>query len=132
MPQNRGKVSVAMTMVSSLQNGILYQSHSAAHRNEVGLLQVLTPDQALRFLRWFILNKKRCVRLFGSQQQQKQKQKSESSGMDGIENDNGGRSSSGASETGHLKASDSLNDICKQLTQAMMIAKSEESCFTSS
>mmetsp|Transcript_12497 Transcript_12497/g.18935 ORF Transcript_12497/g.18935 Transcript_12497/m.18935 type:complete len:784 (-) Transcript_12497:31-2382(-) len=125
MPQNRGKVSVAMTMVSSLQNGILYQSHSAAHRNEVGLLQVLTPDQALRFLHWFALNKDRCTKLFGLHPQ-----KLKTNGTDGLYNKEGVGC---PGERGYMKPSDSLNDICKQLTEAMMIAKTEDrESFTSS
>ena len=118
IPQNRGKVSVAMTMVSSLQNGVLYQSHSAAHRNIVGLLQILTPDQALRFLQWFVLNKSRCVKLFRLQQE-----KSESKGIDSVRNGDGSRS---PCESGTMKTSDSLSDICKQLTGAFP-KKPEES-----
>merc|ERR1712038_203007 len=101
--------------VSSLLNGILYQSHSAAHRNEIGLLQILTPAQALRFLKWFIANKERCTRLFGSDHQQ-----SKTGGNNGASTS--GEGMEGVGESGEMKASDSLNDICKQLNEAMMIA----------
>ena len=65
MPENRSKVSVAVTMVSSLRNGTLCQSQTAAHRNEIGLLDILTPQQTVAFIKWFAKNKDRCLKLFG-------------------------------------------------------------------
>ncbi len=117
MPQNRSKVSVAVTMVSSLRNGTLYQSHSAAHRNQIGLLDTLTPHQTIAFLKWFASNKERCMKLFGL--------KGRPTNMPTIKKEDDDISGSGEDESGVMKNSDSLNDICKQLTEALKIAKSD-------
>lgn len=121
MPQNRSNVSVAVTTISKLCNGILYQSHVAAHRNEIGLMQILTQEQTIAFLDWFATNKERCGRLFGLDEHVSKQHSLRSSGV--VEP---GVGIVGAKQShGKLKMSDSLTDICGQLTEAMMIAKTE-------
>ena len=100
-------------MVSNLRNGVLCQSHSAAHRNEIGLLQILTKAQAIAFLEWFLANKERCIKLFTVDK----KMSYHLSNNDTLHPGVGVR---GSENKEQLKASDSLSDICKQLTEAMM------------
>ena len=84
-------------MVGNLKNGVLYQCHSAGHRSEATLLQILTPAQASRYLNWYRENKHRCADLLGSKPR-------------GRGNEN------------HVSSYDnSLNEVCEQLTEAMKI-----------
>jgi hypothetical protein len=117
MPQNRSKVAVAGTMVSNLKHGTLYQSHSAAHRNETGLLQILTTEQALAYINWISMNRERCKKLF-SLDQNRSKNNQVNGSHDSVEGSEG-------IEGGGLKNSDSLSDMCKQLTEAMMIQRTD-------
>ena len=97
MPQIRSQIAIAATMVDNLKNGVLYQCHSAGHRSEAALLQVLTPAQASRYLEWYRQNKLRCVNLLGSNQRR------------------------GINENQYRSYDNSLNDVCQQLTDAMNI-----------
>lgn len=65
LEKTKRQLSIATTMVSNMKNGVLYQSHATAHRNEAALLQALTPPQSARFLQWFLKNKERCKKVFG-------------------------------------------------------------------
>jgi len=121
MPENRSKVSTAITMVSSLRDGIVSRSHSAAHRNEVGLLQVLTPAQSHRFLKWFLANKHRCSKLLGQMEKQQQEQQQQQKNNDLNENNTNVLCENSGNNTGLMKTSNSLSDICQQLTQALEI-----------
>ncbi len=114
MPQNRSKVSVAVTMVSNLRDGTLFQSQIAAHRNQMGLLDILSPQQTIVFLKWLATNKERCVKLFGLERT------SMAAEINREEDDD----TSAGNGDGMMK-SDSLNDICNQLTEALKIAKTE-------
>ena len=116
MPQNRSKISVAVTMFSSLRHGTLYQSQTAAHRNEIGLLDILTPEQTVAFLKWLDRNKERCMKLFALEKSSKSTQTIKKEDDDSTLAGNG---------IGLMKTSDSLNDICNQLTEALMIAKTD-------
>lgn len=60
LPTDRKKAFTAKSMSRSLKHGVLYQGHSAAHRNESLLLDILTPEQSARFLSWFQANKGKC------------------------------------------------------------------------
>jgi hypothetical protein len=84
-------------MVNNLKNGVLYQCHSAGHRSEAALLQVLTPAQTGRYLAWHRENKSRCVNLLDSSPR------------------------SGANDHQFRSYDNSLNDVCQQLTEAMKI-----------
>jgi hypothetical protein len=128
MPQNRANMSVVVKMASTLRDGVLYQSHVASHRNQVGLLQILTKTQAIAFLEWFSLNKVRCSKLLGLGDISLIRQTNNTSihiGGGGLESVDTAVKEDGKERSPTLKSSDSLNDICKQLNQAMMIAKSE-------
>ena len=63
LPAGRQEVATAKSMVRSLKHGILYQGHSSAHRSEVALLDILTPEQSARYLQWAAANKDRCERI---------------------------------------------------------------------
>lgn len=97
VPQTRSQISIAATMVNNLKNGVLYQCHSAGHRSEAALLQVLTPAQTGRYLAWHRENKSRCVNLLDSSPR------------------------SGANDHQFRSYDNSLNDVCQQLTEAMKI-----------
>lgn len=66
LPAGRQEVATAKSMVRSLKHGILYQGHSSAHRSEVALLDILTPEQSARYLQWTAANKDRCDRILGN------------------------------------------------------------------
>lgn len=63
LPAGRQEVATAKSMARSLKHGILYQGHSSAHRSEVALLDILTPEQSARYLQWTAANKDRCERI---------------------------------------------------------------------
>ncbi len=127
MPQNRSNMSVVVKMASTLRDGMLYQSHVASHRNQVGLLQILTKSQAIAFLEWFSLNKQRCSKLFSLDDSSLMRQTNNSRIDIGgeLESVHIAVKEDGTDRSPTLKSSDSLNDICGQLNQAMMIAKSD-------
>lgn len=105
---SRTKLSVAATMVTSLKDGVLYQSHSASQRNETALLRILTPSQTARFQQWVLTNKSRCIKL--------KKRK--------IEEENAGINVASNSSLGDVSRNDiSLSCLCKQLTEALKITR---------
>lgn len=103
LPSDRREASTAKSMSRSLKHGVLYQGHSAAHRNEAALLDVLTPEQSARYLQWFRANKGRCERLFGSKR--------------------GEESTTNAAGTEMRDMS--LDAICQQLNDALNLRKQE-------
>ena len=66
LPAGRQEVSTAKSITRSLKHGVLYNSHSSAHRSEAALLDILTPEQSARYLQWFAANKDRCDQIIRS------------------------------------------------------------------
>lgn len=119
MKQTRAKISVATTMVSNLRDGLLSHCNSIANHNEVGLLQILTPLQSIRFLEWFLRNKSRCSNLLLSRRQ------IENSPVP-IRNSNEYSVMVHDNESMPKVGSDhSLNTFCQQLTDTMSIKKQD-------
>lgn len=116
MPKNRTNTAVVVKMISSLLNGVLHQSQAAAQRNEDTLIQILTPHQVIAFFSWLKANKERCSRLLFNVEKTRLRQ---------FDSNGDLKSESSEDVEYNMKPSDSLSDLCKQLNEAMMIAKSE-------
>ena len=116
MPKNRTNTAVVVKMISSLLNGVLHQSQAAAQRNEDTLIQILTPQQVIAFFSWLKGNKERCSRLLFNVEKTRLRQ---------FDSNGDLKSESSEDVEYNMKPSDSLSDLCKQLNEAMMIAKSE-------
>lgn len=61
--ESRRKIASSVSVVSSLQQSLLVHCNSVANQNKTALLQILTPNQAIRFLDWFLRNRDRCARM---------------------------------------------------------------------
>lgn len=104
--KTKRQLSIATTMISNMKNGVLYQSHATAHRNEAALLQVLTPPQSARFLQWFVKNKDRCRKVFGHHKHTTNAKVEQSQGVNGV-----------------MDVDQSMTHICQKLMQTMNIKK---------
>ena len=99
VPSTRKKMSAVSTMVSSLKDSLLTNSRSVTNRNEIALLQILTPAQSLRYLEWFLRNKNRCSKLLANT------------------NNNGGGGVDHESTNFMMKKAESMTELRKQLTE---------------
>jgi len=109
--RSRTKLSIATTMVTSLKNGVLYQSHSASQRNETALLRILNPSQTAQFQQWLLTNKSRCIKLFDVKNTK-------------IEEQNTGLNIASNFYSGDNSRNDaSLSCVCEQLTEALKITR---------
>lgn len=118
------QVCVAASMATTLKTGVLFQCHSAAHRNEVALLDILTPTQSARFLEWFLLNKDRCRGIIakGNNNTSSMMSTTTTPSSSSLDNDNSGLNNN---HGGAAPKEKSLNDICQQLNDALKIRKQE-------
>ena len=57
------KMKTAIDATRQLQNAMLCHTQLASQRNEILLLEILTPTQAALYLDWFKKNKERCMTL---------------------------------------------------------------------
>ena len=56
-------MKTAIDATRQLQNAMLCHTQLASQRNEMLLLEILTPTQAALYLDWFKKNKERCMTL---------------------------------------------------------------------
>lgn len=98
VPNTRKKMSTVSTMVSSLKDSLLTNSRSVTNRNEIALLQILTPAQSLRYLEWFLRNKNRCSKLLANTNNKR----------GGVDHEN---------TNVMMKKAESMTELRKQLTE---------------
>ena len=103
LPADRKKAFTAKSMSRSLKHGVLYRGHIAAHRQESALLDVLTPEQSARYLKWFRANKDRCEKVLGTK------------GKEVIS------TTSAGSEMKDMP----LDELCEQLNNALRLSQPE-------
>ncbi len=123
MPHVRNEMSAVTEMISNLKEAFKRQCNSVTNQNELALLQILTPAQSLRFLEWFLRNKNRCSRILT-------KDGCSSSNDGGVTNASlPGAAAVAIADTTHMTkatSTQSLTDVCNQLTETMNIKKSEQ------
>eukprot|EP00980_Cylindrotheca_fusiformis_P000275 scaffold66_cov115-Cylindrotheca_fusiformis.AAC.7 len=58
--EKRSQIAAATKMASNLKEAMLYQSHNAAMRNKRCLIDILTPQQTVKYQQWIASNRNRC------------------------------------------------------------------------
>ena len=114
LPNDRAQVGVANDAISSLEMSVRYQGHAAGHRNRTALLDVLTPEQAVKFLGWMRDNGDRCRDVLLPSSAQTQSQTRTPSPQEGIHR------------------VESLSDVCRCLNKSLNLRKRDPSSSVSS
>jgi hypothetical protein len=91
----RSQIEAATRTTSRLKDAMLLHSRAASIRNEATFLQVLTPIQAAKYMKWICDNKQRCFHVIAGKK---------------------------TSET-DLSGEMSLLDICIRLDEVLRISK---------
>jgi hypothetical protein len=55
--ENRAKMALATKMVELTKKGVLFQAHAASMRTHTTLLEILTPEQSVKFLKYMAANR---------------------------------------------------------------------------
>lgn len=104
LAEDRRQMAVASRMSTNMKNGMLYQSHTVAHKSESALLCILSPEQTVKYLEWFKANRERCERVLKKRQVKVINKEESSFSSDGKEN--------------------SLKEICEKLDAVLRIQES--------
>jgi hypothetical protein len=57
--ENRLQMALATKMVDLVKKGVLFQAHAASMRTHTTLLEILTPEQSVKFLKYMAANRPR-------------------------------------------------------------------------
>jgi hypothetical protein len=87
-------MKTAIDATRQLQNAMLCHAQLASQRNEMLLLEILTPTQTALYLEWFKKNKERCMTLM------KEQCRSDAAAAAGVE---------------MARCESTLNGVCRQL-----------------
>lgn len=60
LPDERLQMALAAKMATNVRKGILFQAHAASMRANTTLLDILTPEQSIKYLQWMSANRERC------------------------------------------------------------------------
>ena len=60
LQRDRSQIAAAVRMASRLTEAVMYQSHAVSVRSGRSYLEILTPEQTLRYQEWFSENSDRC------------------------------------------------------------------------
>jgi hypothetical protein len=55
--EDRAKMKLATKMVELTKKGVLFQAHAASMRTHTTLLEILTPEQSVKFLKYMAANR---------------------------------------------------------------------------
>lgn len=60
LPEERHQMALATKMATNLRKGVLFQAHAASMRTNTTLLDILTPEQSIKYLQWMATNREKC------------------------------------------------------------------------
>jgi len=60
LPDERLEMALATKMATNVRKGVLFQAHAASMRANTTLLDILTPEQSIKYLQWMETNRERC------------------------------------------------------------------------
>lgn len=60
LPDERMQMALATKMATNVRKGVLFQAHAASMRTNTALLDILTPEQSIKYLQWMSANRDRC------------------------------------------------------------------------
>lgn len=84
-------------MAINVRKGVLFQAHAASMRANTTLLDILTPEQSIKYLQWMAVNRDKCR---GTLHQQTERN---------VEMSN----------------NETLSDICKRLDEVLRFPKND-------
>ena len=100
LPNDRLEMALATKMATNLRKGVLFQAHAASMRTSTALLDILTPEQSIKYLKWMAANRDKCRETIQELRHSK--------GDDVVMNNQ-----------------TSLSDICKRLDEVLRFPKSD-------
>lgn len=104
MSSERSQIEAATRTTSRLKDAMLLHSRAASIRNDAVFLQVLTPLQAAKYMKWLGDNKQRCYHVIN---------RMKAAARSDDDNDDA------ADASGEM----SLLDICMRLDEVLRISK---------
>jgi len=96
--KDRTSITSTQTMITNLRRGMLYNCHYISQEAETTYGNILTPEQTMKFLEWFKVNKQRCKTVLLQMNRNVKKKEVEESTNN---------------------ATTSLNDLCRRLDEAL-------------
>jgi hypothetical protein len=106
-------IRLALDLAKSLQDGVLYQSHTSTFRYESTLLHILTPAQSALFLQWMEKNRDRVHKSV-----QKISSSRHGNSVSSLNDDTETASHSTFSSATDLSI---MNELCEKLKGSLMI-----------
>ena len=101
----RAQIEAATRVAMGLREAVLLQSHNMAARNRKSYLEILTPDQAVKYKEWLAKNTQKCREMCKSTLE------TASSSADSMEAE-----SSSENQT--------MMEVCRKLEEVLKISKS--------
>ena len=92
-------MALATKMATNMKKGVLFQGHAASMRTDTTLLEILTPEQSVKFLRWMSANKERCREMIGRRS---------------------------TDEDTAMKKETTLSDLCRRLDEVLRLPKGND------